>query len=131
MRYTTTRNTRRALSAGFTFTEALITLMILGVLMTVAVPNFASARETSRAKSCVENLLQIHMAEEQYAMDHHLQSGNAGPALPVLLGAGKYLHHMPVCPSGGMYEIHSVGMPPTCSFSANAKATNAPHILPE
>jgi len=54
---------------GFTLVEIMIVVLIIGILLAVAVPNFLKARENSRTKSCVANLKRICTAKEQWAID--------------------------------------------------------------
>ena len=44
----------------------MIVVLIIGILMAIAVPNFIQARQTSRMNSCIANLKQIDSATEQY-----------------------------------------------------------------
>jgi len=100
---------------GFTLIEIMIVVMIIGILLAIAVPNFVRARETSRASSCAANLKQINSAKEQYAMENRLGTGAAVTAANV---APNYIKAMPACPSGGAYTIAAVGTNPSCSYAA-------------
>src|SRR6266487_2938718 len=85
---------------GFTLVEIMIVVLIIGILLAIAVPNFIKARESSRAKSCVANLKQIESAKEQWAMDTKAAT-NATPGTTDLFPT--YVRNTPVCPSGGTY----------------------------
>src|SRR5437773_2744505 len=89
------KNARR----GFTLVEIMIVVLIIGILLAIAVPNFIKARETSRAKACVANLKQIDSAKEQWCMDNK-QSTTATPADTDLYGNTAYVKNTPSCPSG-------------------------------
>jgi len=115
---------RRKDEKGFTLIEIMIVVLIIGILLAIAVPNFVKARETSRAKSCVSNLKQIDSAKEQWAMDTM-----AGPASPSA-GAGLYIKSTPECPSGGAYTVDLIGTDPSCSIGDNAAGdTTDDHTL--
>ncbi|HMS56526.1 MAG TPA: prepilin-type N-terminal cleavage/methylation domain-containing protein [Fimbriimonadaceae bacterium] len=97
---------------GFTLVEIMIVVLIIGILLAIAIPNFVKARETSRAKTCVANLRQIESAKEQACME-----GGHGTAWAP--GAGDlspdYIKNMPSCPSGGNYTIGNMSTSPSCS----------------
>ena len=110
---------------GFTLVEIMIVVLIIGILLAIAVPNFIKARETSRTKSCIANLKQIDAATEQWAMDNKASQG-ATVALSALIGTGTttYMKNTPDCPSGGTYTASlAVGTAPTCSIGGS-------HALP-
>ena len=115
------KKTRRA----FTLVEIMIVVLIIGILLAIAIPNFIRARETSRAKSCQSNLQHIDSAKEQWAMDNK-KTNTDSPASTDL--ATTYIKSYPTCPSSGTYTIGNVGTAPTCSVGGTAGAYNA-HVL--
>jgi prepilin-type N-terminal cleavage/methylation domain-containing protein len=112
--FRTRSRTRRA----FTLIEIMIVVVIIGILLAIAVPNFVRARESSRAKSCISNLKSINGAIEQWAMDNKKTAADT-PVESDLYGTNKYLKTAPVCPSNGTYTLAAVGTPPTCSTGDN------------
>lgn len=116
---------------GFTLVEIMIVVVIIGVLLAVAVPNFVRARQSSRAKSCVANLKSINGAMEQWAMDNKKASGTPVTATD-LYGTDKYVKTEPECPGGGNYIIEAVGIDPTCSVDDSGTPADPTddHVLP-
>lgn len=109
--------------SGFTLVEIMIVVLIIGILLAIAIPNFMKARETSRTNSCIGNLKQIDAAIQQYAMDNK-KSGADAVAIGDLYAAdgSGYLRSNPVCPSGGAYTLTTVSKQPTCNIAG--------HVLP-
>jgi len=106
---------------AFTLVEIMIVVLIIGILMAIAVPNFVKARESSRKNSCIANLKQTDSAKEQWAMDNKKDAG-ATVAYTDLVGATSYMKSTPTCPSSGTYTVAVIGTNPTCS--------KALHVLP-
>ena len=114
---------------GFTLIEIMIVVLIIGILLAIAVPNFVKARETSRAKACVSNLKQIDSAKEQWAMDTRAADGAVGPAMAAIAGANLYIKATPSCPSNGNYTIGLIGTDPSCDIGVNGASTSDDHVL--
>lgn len=102
---------------GFTLVEIMIVVLIIGILLAIAVPNFVRARESSRTKACISNLKQIDAAKEQWAMDNNKSNGDACAMTDLV---PNYIKSTPSCPSGGTYTVGNVGANPTCSIAGHS-----------
>lgn len=107
-------------SKGFTLVEIMIVVLIIGILLAIAVPNFIKARENSRTRTCIANLRQIEAAKEQWAMENKKGSSDV-PTWANLVT--DYMKAQPSCPSGGAYTIAAIDTNPSCS-------TAGTHVLP-
>lgn len=113
---------------GFTLIEIMIVVLIIGILIGMAVPNFITARENGARKTCMGTLKQIDSAKQEWAMDNKKSDGDAC-AMADIAGASGYIKAPatgPSCPLGGAYTVNPIGANPTCSLSG------APHqhLLP-
>ena len=110
---------------GFTLVEIMIVVLIIGILMAIAIPNFMSARARSQTSTCIANLKQIESAKEQWAMVNK-KGATDTPASSDLTGTATdgYLKSYPSCPTSGTYAIGNMSTRPLCSKSADG------HVLP-
>jgi prepilin-type N-terminal cleavage/methylation domain-containing protein len=104
---------------AFTLVEIMIVVLIIGILMAIAVPQFVNARTQSQLSTCLANLKEIESAKEQWAMETK-QAATATPTQANLVTT--YLKSFPTCPSAGTYTIQTLATRPTCSI--------ATHVLP-
>ena len=100
---------------GFTLVEIMIVVAIIGMLATLAVPNFMKSREDAYRVGCINNLRQIDSAIQLWALESKKDSGS-----PVTYDEiSGHLKNAVVCPSGGTtfadsYTISTVDTRPTC-----------------
>lgn len=92
------------LRKGFTLVGIMIVVLIIGVLMAIAIPNFLNARTTAQTKACIANLKQIQSATEQVLMK------NQTPSLSSTEKGGLWatdgpMKAEPVCPAAGTYTM--------------------------
>ena len=121
----TTHNTRRA-RYGFTLVEILIVILIIGMLLAIAVPQFFKSREAAYARGCQHNLKQILGAKERWGMEFNMGAGDT-PIWANLVPA--YIKKQPECPAGGGYTIGSMDQLPLCAIGGVRGEWNA-HVLP-
>ncbi len=105
---------------AFTLVEIMIVVLIIGILLAVAVPQWVGARERTRVRACLRNLTEIDNAKARWAMENSL----AGTAVPTESDiAPSFLKGvMPLCPAGGTYTINQVDSEPNCSVHGTPSA---------
>ena len=99
----------------------MIVVAIIGVLCTLAYPNFSQARTSSRMSACHDNERLIESAKDQFAMENGVADGGSATT-PV--GGLTYLSYIkggviPVCPEGGAYAVNAIGTPADCSLASH------------
>ncbi|MDD5680618.1 MAG: prepilin-type N-terminal cleavage/methylation domain-containing protein [Candidatus Omnitrophica bacterium] len=109
---------------GYTLIELMIAVIIIGVLASIALPNYYKTRIGTRKGICMNNLRQIEAATDRWVFENDIDEGYAVTAsdeeeIYSYLKSGK-----PVCPSKGTYTITAVGSYPqvTCSIEGHALA---------
>lgn len=102
--------------AGFTLTEIMLVLLIIGMIASIALPSFVQSRRTARRNVCVNNMRLIFAAKEQAA----LENGYAETMVLTQAQVFPYIKGdvIPLCPGNGTYTINAVSSAPACSLSA-------------
>ncbi|MBI3880075.1 MAG: DUF4190 domain-containing protein [Verrucomicrobia bacterium] len=96
-----------------------LSIVWLGVLSVIAIPNFVKARDTAIHNACVNNLRQIDGAKEMWALENKKAAGapvTAADLSQYLKGGFESLH----CLGGGTYTVNSLDQRPTCSVPGHA-----------
>ena len=113
---------------GFTLVEIMVVILILAILLSIVVPYYVKQRATAQAGACINNLVKIEAAANQFALEKGKKTGDAiifpddlKPYIKPQAG------QIPPCPAGGIYQMPSVGVVPTCSLGSTV---SPPHIMP-
>jgi prepilin-type N-terminal cleavage/methylation domain-containing protein len=97
--------------AGFTLVEIMIVVAIIGLLASIALPNFVKARNNSQTNACINNLRQIDSCAQLWALENKRYDTDSPVASEIIF----YLRDrkMPTCPAGGDYIFEpTVGATP-------------------
>lgn len=67
---------------------------------------------------CVRNLGQLEVAKDQWALEGRKRPDDL-PIQSDLVGEGKYIKNMTICPAGGQYTLNIVDKLPECSVPSH------------
>ena len=62
-------NVQAKCRSGFTLTEIMIVVSLIGMLVAIALPNFIRSRSRAHTSACINNLREIDYAIQQWAME--------------------------------------------------------------
>jgi general secretion pathway protein G len=101
--------------AGFTLVEIMIVVAIIGMLATIAIPNYVKAREQAHRTACINNLQQIDGAVQLWAVENKKDADQSVTYSDI----SSYLKNSVSCPAGGTsfsdsYVLTVVDAKPTC-----------------
>jgi Tfp pilus assembly protein PilE len=89
----------------------MIVVLIIGLLLAIAVPNFVNARTLSRAQAVCSELNEIATAKNEFIMVRALKPGD--PVNDAADLVPTYLNFWPTGPIPGTYAANAVGSDPT------------------
>ncbi len=106
---------------GFTLIELMLVILIIGVLISVALPVYSASRDNARLRTCQANLRSLDGALQYFAAENDqfptladnpnsqwsMSTSKAGtivdPDLDMNDLVPTYIKNPPICPSGGDY----------------------------
>jgi prepilin-type N-terminal cleavage/methylation domain-containing protein len=108
---------KTATRSGFTLVEIMIVVAIIGMLASVAVPNYVRARGNAQVSACINNLRQIDGAAQSWGLENKKPQNS-----PYTLDDIKpYIKldstgNIPSCPAHGTYTTTTLTNSPTCDI---------------
>ena len=105
----------RSRKRGFTLVEMMIVVAIIGMLASIAIPNYMEVRHKAHMNVCISNLQQIEGAIARWSLELKKDEGQ-----PVAYSDIRaYLQRAVVCPAGGTsfedsYTLTTVDAAPLC-----------------
>ncbi|MDP3789156.1 MAG: prepilin-type N-terminal cleavage/methylation domain-containing protein [Candidatus Omnitrophota bacterium] len=111
-------------AAGYTLVELMIAVIIIGVLASIALPNYYKTRMGTRKGICMNNLRQIEAATDRWVFENDIDEGYEVTTAEETDIYNYLKNGKPACPARGTYTITAIGSFPqvTCSIEGHTLA---------
>ncbi len=123
-------------ASAFTLVEIMIVVAIIGLLATIAIPNFVRARMKAQQNACINNLRQLDGAKQTWALEN-----KASPmVVPTQANIQPYLGRgtagtAPTCPADSQnsfqtsYSINDLQTAPNCLILPGTAGDSTGHRI--
>lgn len=104
---------------GFTIVELLIVIIVIGALVSIAVPNYSKMIDRAKAVACKANIRTIEIARVFNSVNYGSFGSNLSELKPMFEEIGfidKNDESSLVCPDGGVYIYETATYNVTCSI---------------
>ena len=108
-------------AAGYTLVELMIAVIIIGVLASIALPNYYKTRMGTRKGICMNNLRQIEAATDRWVFENDIDDGHVVISEEETDIYNYLKNGKPACPARGIYTITAIASFPqvTCSVEGH------------
>lgn len=97
---------------GFTLAELMIVVCVIGVVLALAVPAYATSRERTRSNACAKNRELFDQAKQLWMIDNGKTTADEVYFKDLL---PEYIAEPPVCPTKGHYDLHGLTGETSCT----------------
>jgi prepilin-type N-terminal cleavage/methylation domain-containing protein len=110
----------KKLAAGFTLTEIMIVVSIIGLLAALSVPSLLRARSRAQEQTCIDNLRLLDGAKQQWALESKAISTSTPTAAQIMPYLGRGSGNLPLCPADPQktfatsYSLNDCSTAPSC-----------------
>lgn len=105
---------------GFTLIEIMVVVAIIGILASIAMPNYTNYVKKGKAAEATSTLAEARVKMEQFFQDNRTYAG--GPC--TTLAAGKYFTYACGAPDSTTYKITATGVGDMSNFSFDVNEAN-------